>query len=73
MKEIKRPPLGVMPKHLWLEQFEEGCIPPEDEVKKRLEAVKGAITRCLNENYHIRSEWIEEYEMLIKYFEEVKK
>lgn len=47
----KRPPLGLMPKDIWIEQ--------------RLEDVMAAIDRRLEIKSPIPSEWIEEYNWLL--------
>jgi phage gp29-like protein len=50
------PPLGVMPKWLWLEQVN----------NDRLEALNAAIMRCLDKGVKIPLEWVEEYNELSK-------
>lgn len=49
--QYRKPPLGLIPRYIHEEQ--------------RLSEVGGAIYRCLNEQYTIKPEWIDEYNELI--------
>ena len=55
MDEVKRPPLGVMPRAQW----EEVCA------KKRLTMIKDAIVRYFEEDKEIPEIWIQEHNELV--------
>jgi len=55
LKPVK-PPIGIMPRELWLSS--------RDEI--RLKDIKETIVRYVNADKPIPDEWIEEYKYLIK-------
>lgn len=54
--EIKRPPLGLIPRFIW-----EG-----KNYTQRIQSIKEAIERYTEENLSIPQEWVEEYNELIE-------
>lgn len=52
-KILIKPPLGLMPKRLFLEQ--------------RFEDIKEAIERYVKANMEIPTEWLDEYEEILNY------
>lgn len=50
--KMKKPPLGIMPKSIW--------------ITARFDEIKSAIQRYMDDNYTIPTEWIEEYNELVK-------
>lgn len=54
--QIKKPPLGVMPKQIWIETI----------TNRRFEDLQRAIGEYLNQGLIIKPEWIEEYNELVK-------
>lgn len=60
MNNLKRPPLGIMPKEIYYKRVEQ----------QRFLELCSAISRYYNAGLPIRIEWIEEYnELVIKYNE----
>lgn len=51
-KKLERPPLGLMPKNIWIE--------------KRIEDIAQAIRRYIESSFHVPQEWIDEKEKLRK-------
>lgn len=51
-KKLEKPPLGLMPKNIWIE--------------KRIEDIAQAIRRYIESNFHVPQEWIDEKEKLRK-------
>ena len=56
MNKYKKPPLGLIPRNIWL--------------SKRLFDIKEAIKRYLDADYPIPDKWIEEYNELVELIEE---
>ena len=55
---IKKPPIGVMPKRLWVES--------------RKEELKGAINRYLEAGFEIPKEWVDEFNGYCKSYEDAE-
>lgn len=57
MSGYVKPPLGVMPKWLWLEMLE--CLPPSEiELKERRVEVSGAVSRYRAAGFSVNPEWL---------------
>lgn len=56
---MKKPPIGIIPKWLWLELLE-GDVPSEVEVENRKTALIAAIGRYRDRSMTPLQEWIEE-------------
>lgn len=56
----KRPPIGIMPRHVWLE-FLEGPEPSEDEKRDRRADLRNAINRYQKAGIAVPMKWIIEY------------
>jgi hypothetical protein len=50
-----RPPLGVIPKWLWIEKMN----------NDRIDQLKAAIKRSMDANHRVPPEWVEEYNELV--------
>lgn len=64
MRNIEKPPLGIMPKDLYYQRIE----------LQRLADLCATISRYYNAGLPIRMEWVEEYnELVVKYGEIINK
>ena len=55
-----KPPIGIMPRWLWLEYLE-GEMPSDIEIKNRKIELKNAIMRYKEKGFNPLLEWIMEY------------
>ncbi len=54
-----KPPIGIMPKWLWLE-FLEVSEPSQIEIKNRIIELEGAIDRYQKASFRALDEWVNE-------------
>lgn len=71
---LNKPPIGLKPKNIWEEEYEELLNNLQSEFDKRhtlllmirIEKIKECIAKYMEHNLPIQKEWLDEYHELIE-------